>query len=87
MQIMKNIDLDYQFIYCSFNNLKNILRGDKYNNYRNKDINGIKVYKIKEDGNVYLKPLNGKYDIIEVKDKRQLRASRLLHIQKAAMRF
>ncbi|WP_323586036.1 S24 family peptidase [Aliarcobacter butzleri] len=51
------------------------------------DINGIKVYKIREDGSVYLKPLNGKYDIIEVKDKSLLRASRLLNIQKAAMRF
>lgn len=51
------------------------------------DINGIKVYKVREDGTVYLKPLNGKYDIIEVKDKSLLRASRLLHIQKAAMRF
>lgn len=51
------------------------------------DINGIKVYKIREDGSVYLKPLNGKYDIIEVKDKNSLRASRLLNIQKSARRF
>ena len=51
------------------------------------DVNGIKVYKIREDGSIYLKPLNGKYDIIEVKDKHMLRASRLLHIQKVAMKF
>lgn len=53
----------------------------------NQDVNGIKVYKIREDGSVYLKPLNGKYDIIEVKDKSLLRASRLINIQKTARRF
>ena len=31
------------------------------------DINGIKVYKIREDDSIYLKPLNGKYDIIDIK--------------------
>lgn len=53
----------------------------------NQDINGIKIYKIREDGSVYLKPLNGIYDIIEVKDITNLKVSRLLHVQKAARKF
>lgn len=53
----------------------------------NPDMNGIKVYKIREDGSVYLKPLNGKYENIEVKDKHLLKMSRLLYTQKPAVKF
>ncbi|TLP41060.1 S24 family peptidase [Arcobacter arenosus] len=51
------------------------------------DDNGIKVFKIREDGSIYLKPLNGEYDNIEVKYPEFLKMSRLVSVQKKPKRF
>ncbi|AXH14249.1 hypothetical protein CP985_09105 [Malaciobacter mytili LMG 24559] len=53
----------------------------------NQDINGIKVYKKNPDGSIYLKPLNERYENIEIDKPEFLKASRLLHIQKEAKKF
>jgi len=53
------------------------------------DKNGIKVYKQRKDGSIYLKPLNGKHSEIDIEkdDLDFLRLSRLLYIQKPAKKF
>lgn len=51
------------------------------------DDNGIKVYKKREDGSIYLKPLNGKYDNIEVEYPDFLKMSRMLEKNSKAKKF
>lgn len=51
------------------------------------DDNGIKVYKKRADGSIYLKPLNGKYENIEVSHPEFLKMSRFILVQKRDRRF
>ncbi|GEM_PF-1923343 len=53
----------------------------------NPNDNGIKVYKLRDDGSIYLKPLNGKYDNIEVVYPEFLKLSRLLEKSSKAKKF